>query len=238
VAQGDVTAGPSSEFDRFAESYEDALSQGLRFSGESSDFFADGRIRVLEAHLRRLGHQPVSSVLDFGCGNGSTAPLLARLDGVKRVVGVDTSTGLLDLARETHASPSVEFMETARLEAASFDVAYCNGVFHHIPHAARPAAVASVWSSLRPGGLFAFCENNPWNPGTRIVMRSIPFDRDADTLSPPQARRLLQAAGFRVLATSFMFFFPRPLHALRRWEARLARVPLGAQYMMLVRRPD
>jgi hypothetical protein len=79
-------------------------------------------------------------------------------------------------------------------------------------------------------------ENNPWNPGTRLVMRRIPFDRDAKTLSAPCARRLLDAAGFDIMSTDFLFLFPRPLAVLRPLEARLTHLPAGAQYMVLCRK--
>ena len=65
------------------------------------------------------------------------------------------------------------------------DLAFCNGVFHHIPPEQRARAIAYVYRCLRPGGLFALWENNPWNPGTRLVMSRIPFDRDALPLSAP-----------------------------------------------------
>ena len=67
------------------------------------------------------------------------------------------------------------------------NLAYCNGVFHHIPLVERSAAVACVNRALRAGGLFALWENNPWNPGTRYVMAHCDFDRDAITLTPPGA---------------------------------------------------
>jgi len=57
----------------------------------------------------------------------------------------------------------------------------------------------NILGALKPGGLFAFWENNPWNPGTRIVMSRIPFDRDAEIISPPAAKRLLRRAGFSIL---------------------------------------
>ena len=95
----------------------------------------------------------------------------------------------------------------------------------------------SVFRRLRPGGLFALWENNPWNPGTRYVMSRIPFDRDAVPLAPPEARRLVRACGFEVLRTDFLFLFPRALRLMRPLEARLSRLPLGAQYQVLCRRP-
>ena len=68
------------------------------------------------------------------------------------------------------------------------------------------AAIDYVLRSLRPGGLFAFWENNPWNPGTRYVMSRIPFDRDAITLSPLEARQLLRVGGFEILRTDFLVY--------------------------------
>ena len=93
--------------------------------------------------------------------------------------------------------------------SGQFEVAYCNSVFHHVEPEQRLDALGYVHRSLSEGGHFAFWENNPWNPGTCLVMRRIPFDRDAKRLSPPHARRLLSRAGFDVLRTDFLFFFPR-----------------------------
>jgi SAM-dependent methyltransferase len=117
------------------------------------------------------------------------------------------------------------------------DLAYCNGVFHHIPLEHREAAVCFVYRSLRPGGLFAFWENNPWNPGARYVMAHCAFDRDAIPLNPVEARRLLRSEGFTVLRTDFLFVFPRVLRALRPVEQLICRLPIGAQYQVLCGKP-
>ncbi len=113
---------------------------------------------------------------------------------------------------------------------------YCNGVFHHIPPAQRAQTVNYIWHSLRPGGLFALWENNPWNPGTRYVMSKIPFDHDAITLVPPEARDLLRQGGFEIIRTDFLFLFPKPLKSLRWIEPWLRAMPLGGQYQVLCRK--
>src|SRR6059036_11455 len=60
--------------------------------------------------------------------------------------------------------------------------------------------------SLHDALPISFWENNPWNPGTRLVMSRIPFDRDAVPLSPPEVRRLVLTAGFRLeQAIRFLF---------------------------------
>src|SRR5207248_830247 len=96
--------------------------------------------------------------------------------------------------------------------------------------------LAYVHRALRPGGLFALWENNPWNPGTRYVMRRIPFDRDAIVLSAREVRHLVEQSGFEVLRTDFLFIFPRALRWFRFLERPLSAWPLGAQYQVLCRR--
>jgi SAM-dependent methyltransferase len=106
-----------------------------------------------------------------------------------------------------------------------------NGVFHHIEPPERPAAVRAIFKSLAPGGHFALFENNPWNPGTRMVMRRIPFDRDAVTLSHLETRTLLRQGGFKISgSTRFLFYFPRFIRFMRIIEPALTGLPLGAQY--------
>jgi SAM-dependent methyltransferase len=229
---------PGPLFDRFADEYDAALERGLALTGEGRDYYARERVAWLRRCLARADAAP-RSVLDYGCGTGDTVPLLADLPGVERVTGVDVSAASLARARERHARPEWVFVPLATsppLPGEPFDLIYTNGVFHHIPPAERPAAVAWLAARLRPGGWLAFWENNPWNPGTRWIMRRVPFDADAQPLSAPTARRLLRAGGFRVIRADFRFVFPRALRPLRRWEPALARLPLGGQYQVLARR--
>ena len=175
-------------------------------------------------------------MLDYGCGTGSTVPLLLELPGVQRVIATDASDALLETATREHLNDRVSFVPLSASLSGVADLAYCNGVFHHIPPARRAGAVAFVVRALRPGGLFAFWENNPWNPGTRMIMRRIPFDRDAVMLTPAAARRLLIDGGLEVVGTDFRFYFPAPLRRLRPLEPHLRRLPLGAQYLVLARK--
>src|SRR5262249_6936636 len=223
------------DFDRYAASYDATLSQALAVSGENKEYFARGRIGFLGQCLDRLAVQ-VRSVLDFGCGIGSGTGLLAEMLGPVTVLGVDVSARSIDQAR--HAHPGLRFTTLAEyVPTGELDLAFCNGVFHHIPPTERLRAVDVVFRSLRPGGLFAFWENNPWNPGTRYVMARLEFDRDAVPIAAPEARRLLSAGRVTVVQTDFLFVFPRVLPALRPYEPRLSGWPLGAQYQVLGEKP-
>ena len=224
-------------FDAYAAEYDAALQQGLSVSGEAKEYFARGRINWLAQGLARLGEAP-QSILDFGCGTGTSSRLFREIFPPAEVLGVDVSAKSLELARQLHADLRIKFASLAEYRPEErFHLAFCNGVFHHIPLRERPGAVDFIFRSLRPGGVLAFWENYPWNPGTRLVMKRIPFDRDALPLSPLAASRLLRAGGFQRVQTDFLFIFPRILKGLRGLEPLLSRLPLGAQYQVLCRKP-
>jgi ubiquinone/menaquinone biosynthesis C-methylase UbiE len=123
-----------------------------------------GRDERVFVHLpleRRLleGLRPGGSVLDLGCGDGSHMELLSSTGG--RVIGMDVSLDLLDLAR---AIAPVVTAAGERLPFAdgSFDLVYLSHVLHH---AWDPRAVLrEIRRVLVPGGalmLIETCEDSP-----------------------------------------------------------------------------
>jgi len=157
---------PPSEFDAYATDYDRALDQGISVSGEHKEYFAQGRVDWLAARLAKLNFQ-ATRILDFGCGTGTGARVLAEKFAGAKVLGVDISGSSLDTGRKLHGAVGVRFQLIGDYQpAGEMDLVFCNGVFHHIPLAERAGAVNTVRQALKPGGLFAFWENNPWNPGT------------------------------------------------------------------------
>jgi SAM-dependent methyltransferase len=217
----------------FSHEYDQMLNEGLKLSGEDKEYFVAGRLMELKKRLP-AGFSP-SRILDFGCGTGGTSTALKLMFPDAEIVGVDASQAALAAARRLNAGEGLSFHDLADLKPdASFDLCYVNGVFHHIEPERRAEALALILGSLKAGGYLALFENNPWNPGTRLVMSRIPFDRDAKTFSIPQARRMLAAAGFDIASEGNFFYFPRMLSFLRFSEPALSFfLPLGAQYLVL-----
>ena len=145
---------------------------------------------------------------------------------VTRLVGIDVSSRSIEVAQAQHGRAETTFQVVDEFSPrADIDLVITNGVFHHIPPDQRPAALQLILATLRPGGVFAFWENNPWNPGTRYVMSRIPFDRDAITISVPEARKLLSGHGFAIERIDTLFYFPRllaPLADLRTLVVKAA----------------
>ncbi|HEY8794311.1 MAG TPA: class I SAM-dependent methyltransferase [Gemmatimonadaceae bacterium] len=225
----------NSDFDIYAQNYDEALALGLSFTGETKDYYAAGRVAWLAKRLAARKHA-VRTVMDFGCGTGSGVPYLFDGLGARLVHGVDVSAASLETAREMHTRDGATFAMIEERIGATFDLAFCNGVFHHIPVAERHGAAAYVHDALLRGGMFALWENNPWNLGTRYIMSRVPFDRDAIMMSPPETRRLLRDAGFDIVRTDYLFIFPHLLRALRPLERALSPFPLGGQYLVLARK--
>jgi SAM-dependent methyltransferase len=221
------------EMFELGSSYDEMLQKGIDLSGESKDYFIDGRIAHLRERLR--GGPPVTSILDFACGVGDASTKLADAFGASEVVGVDVAAGAVDEARRRIDDSRVRFSLLSDLpETARFDLCYVNGAYHHIPPPQRDSVTRRIHGLLREGGTFALFENNPWSIPARLVMRRIPFDRDAIMVRPSTARRLLRDAGFATSSrTSYLFVFPRMLEPLRRIEDSLQRFPIGAQYLVV-----
>jgi SAM-dependent methyltransferase len=223
-------------FDQYAASYEETLSTALAPSGEGREYFSEGRVAWLARCLREAKVTP-RTLFDFGCGNGATTPLLLAALKAESAIGIDVSAKSLEIARKRYATAQIKYEFIGEFQpTGQADIAYCNGVFHHISPAQRREALALVSGALRAGGLFSFWENNPWSLATRYVMSRCAFDCNAITLTPPEARRLLRSGGFEILRTDFRFIFPRVLRALRKIEDIVHRLPLGSQYQILCRK--
>ena len=233
-----MTRTPNTDpaFDHYAASYDEDLNYALAVTGAEKDFFAQNRIAWLAGCLHSLSERPQNG-MDYGCGNGSSSPLLLSTLGLDAVVGVDVSPAIIAKARESYEATNIRFSTvTEPLPSGDLDLVYCNGVFHHIDNPGRVEALQYVSRALRVGGLFSLWENNPWNPATRYIMSRCAFDEDAQMLNVVQTKRLLQRCGFTIVRVDFLFIFPEFLKALRPLERWVSSLPIGGQYQVLARK--
>lgn len=227
-------------FDASAAVYAEQLEKGISLSGESADYFVEGRVRFLAGYLEHQMPLHGLQVLDFGCGVGNACGALRDQLRAQRVTGIDCSTKSIDIAQRRYVD-SLAYdwtVDGQSIAKASMDVVYASGVFHHIEPEQRQAELENIFGWLKPGGYLALFENNPWNLGTKWVMSRIAFDADAQCLTPVETRKRLVAAGFEVHETRSLFYFPRFLSFLRPLEGLLSPIPLGAQYVVMAKRPQ
>jgi SAM-dependent methyltransferase len=221
-------------FDKSAE-YDEMLNKGISLSGEDKYFFIHGRFADLANNIPP--GKKINRVLDFGCGVGDATVLLKKYFPGASITGNDTAPEALKYAREKNSDGgTIQYIEIKDFAIKNeFDLCFVNGVFHHIPLEQRAGAMKMIYDALKPGGLFCLYENNPLNPGTKMVMSRIPFDKDAITIVPSGARRMLLEAGFKIkIKPRFLFYFPKALGLFRPLEKLFVHIPLGAQYYFLV----
>ncbi len=182
---------------------------------------------VVEAMLEYgLREHPVVDALDLCCGTGAVlSRLRPRVTG--RLVGIDLSAGMLCQARErlrgVERGDAVELVHgdvCALAYEQSFDAVTCAGAFGHFLPEQLDALVAGVFRALRPGGRFVAVTSvapevlsarwwalHGFDAAMRArnVVWSPPFVMYYATFLWPEARGVLERAGFRVKCIDGVF---------------------------------
>ncbi len=152
--------------------------------------------RLAAAIAERVPLTSEWTALDFGCGTGLVTVELAPRVG--RIVGLDSSQGMIDVLRQkTEALGLVNLtvergeLETAPLPLGGFDLIVSAMAMHHVR---ETAAVLKRFSSLlRPGGFLAVAdldaEDGSFHSGSTEPVPHNGFARE--TLGA-----LVEAAGF------------------------------------------
>ena len=224
-------------FDEYADKYEDTVNAGLKASGESVEFFAQLKARLVAMHLRDVGARAPERLLDFGCGTGlSTRTLMSELDAGCQCTGLDVSGDSIERAREQDSSGRSTYVYhpggDLPFADGTFDVAFSACVFHHIERDEHVRWLREIRRVLRPDGLFFLFEHNPRNPLTVRSVKACPFDEGVVLLDSRYARDAMRQATLQPRDLRYYFFFPQALRALRPLERRMGWLPLGAQYYL------
>lgn len=220
------------EFDKFAKEYDRVLAESIPDELNEDAYFAEYKIALM---AKRLEGRHVDRILDYGCGAGRSLPFLHKYFPGSDIWGFDVSPESLAVASQ-RSPQSILFSDWSSVRGTSFDAIVAANVFHHVPVADRPDALASCRGALGPEGQMFLFEHNPYNPVTRWIFERCPFDSDAEMISLPAALKLAGGAGFRTHRHAYTLFFPKPLAFLRRMEPWLERLPLGAQYYVQMAR--
>jgi len=157
-----------------------AADRAARFADLSALRFRDADYLDHEPWIRPafdlLGDVAGRRVLDYGCGHGMAAVVLARHGA--GVTGIDLSAGYVAEAQRRAAANEVEVdfrqadAERLPFPDRSFDAIWGCAILHHLD---LERAGAELRRALRPGGVAVFCE--PWgeNPLVQFARRFLPY---------------------------------------------------------------
>jgi SAM-dependent methyltransferase len=134
------------------------------------------------AYIPFAGVRSKDRVLDVGAGTGSLALTLEAIAGVKEVVGVDPSEGLIAFAKRNAGAGRTRFeigdAQALEFDDASFDRTMSLLVLNFVPDHER--AIAEMRRVTRPGGGVSACV---WDYGDGMRMLRFFWD-EAVALDP------------------------------------------------------
>ena len=138
------------------------MTKPTRFWDRIAENYAKKPVADEAAYQKKLqvtrGYfRPDMTVLEFGCGTGTTA--IAQAPYVKHIHATDISAKMLEIARRKAAAAKVKNISFAQatlddLDDAdeSYDAVMGHSILHLLED--RDAAIAKVHRLLRPGGVF------------------------------------------------------------------------------------
>ena len=177
--------------------------------------FYDPVVALLRERLWRgllamyVAPQPGDVIIDVGCGTGSTALLLSRVEPRARVVGVDPDPDVLTAARRkagpVGVAPHWQVGMGDELEeilgAGSASTAVSSLVLHQWPVAMKRAILASMYAVLLPGGKLVIADYGLQRTRLmRLAFRTVQLADGRENTQPNAdgvLPRLMSEAGFR-----------------------------------------
>lgn len=224
------------EFDKFADEYQNIHSQNIKLSGENPEFFSEYKVIDLKTIAKQFRLPEKPTILDFGCGVGSSIGMMYKHFPMANIYGVDVSEKSIAIAQQ-------RFSEVAHIQvydgkilpfaAETFDIVFAACVFHHIPQSSYQMIFQEIHRVLKPQGVFVIFEHNPLNPLTIHAVNTCPFDENAVLIRSNHLKQMLTEKYFSSVRHAYRIFFPNVLAGLRPLEKYLTWFPLGAQYYVV-----
>jgi trans-aconitate methyltransferase len=135
---------------------------GMHFQWDAGEYekHSSGQFKWALELIEKLQLTGGESIIDLGCGDGKVTAELAGRVPVGRVLGIDSSPSMIDLARQkfpSHRYPNLHFacLDFRELESKKeFDLAFSNAALHWVKDQRR--VLIRVAQALRAGGRLLF----------------------------------------------------------------------------------
>jgi SAM-dependent methyltransferase len=223
-------------FNELSASYEELLRHPIRdlFTSGGTFFHRRKAELILDYFRRHAVDTSRLAYLDLGCGKGELVACLRS--HFVRIAGCDVSAEMMKGIEGVETRVQNDAQEIP-FPDSTFDLVTAVCVYHHVPPENRLALSSEVVRVLKPGGVFAVVEHNPFNPVTRLIVSRTPVDADAILLRPRETRHLMRDASLAVHEQEFFLYLPVGVYRrIPGIERMLRGVPLGGQYAVFARK--
>lgn len=151
--------------------------------------FEDHRTRPAINLLARVENEVARAVVDLGCGPGNSTELLADRYGAEAVIGLDSSSTMIEAAKKR--LPACSFLEVDLSSWAPEkpqDILFANAVLQWLPD--HENLLPRLMSYLDHGGTLAVQMPDNLDEHTHVSMRAAATDaRWAERLAPANSER-------------------------------------------------
>lgn len=219
-------------FDDYSTSYNYELGNNLNripLQGDIS-FFAMHKIEILAGNFSK---DESYNILDFGCGIGRNIQYLFDYFPKSNVYGTDISLECLNYARKMY--PSAYFFIADNIPDVKFDIILVADVLHHVNDSEINGLIDKISSLRSANSSIVVFEQNPYNPITRYLVKTCPFDKNARLLTLTKTQKIFFSHGLKMINSGYCFFFPSSCKKLYSIENKISRIPMGGKYYAIFR---
>jgi len=225
-----MTEDQKNYFDDYADNYSKLVDDQAGIFAQGHDYFSWHKTEILKRVWGAERPGPFK-ILEFGCGIGLNLPHIKNGFPNSEIYATDISEKSLTTVQKT--IKNVICLPDSDLGGMQFDLILIACVFHHIVPDERDAVFERLSQLLTPQGMICVVEHNPYNPVTRHMVNTCPFDEDAILLTMNETKkRIARNQHLKLSKSAYCLFFPEKLKALNRIEFMVGSVPLGGQYFV------
>lgn len=237
----------TTEFDNYAKDYEYGFDNPIKkLLGSKPDDFFNTKINWLNNFIKKVPYleNKKIEILDFGCGTGLFLKQLKNLNLNANLSGVEISVKMLEAAKKNLGPDFYNRLyllpdDLQKITHQKYDLIILSSVLHHIDVNQRTKTFYNLSELLNPKGFLIIFEHNPLNPITKLVVKNTKIDKNAILLKPQEIVEYFTKTGqFDFFKLEYIMFFPPRLNTkiTTTLEKKLARIPFGAQYVIVGRK--
>jgi 2-polyprenyl-3-methyl-5-hydroxy-6-metoxy-1,4-benzoquinol methylase len=220
------------EFDLLSDDYEKTLKKSFPALLEEVSYFTSYKIKLIYDLNKKKKN---INILDFGCGAGSSLKIIPEYFKFSEFWGYDVSKKFINKIKKQNK----KFKLTSNLKkipTKKFDLILISNVLHHVDKKNHCKILSYCRKFLNDSGVLYIFEHNPINPLTNYVFKNTPIDKNAEMIHSKKLISNALKAKLKIINLKYTLFFPKQLFFLRFLEKFLSWLPLGAQYLLILRK--
>jgi len=226
------TNNQNTEFDKYSEKYKKLLKGSFPKFFQNIDYYSEYKVNEVFNHRKKIKTQ---TILDFGCGVGLSLKYFSKYFSNLELWGYDNSS--LSLKEIENENGSINLTSNLdNIPRNHFDAIFIANVFHHINETEHEKTLNDLKRFLKPDGLIYIFEHNKLNPVTKIIFSMSDLDKNAKMVPIKKFYELSYKCEMQIVLKKYTLFFPKQLSFLKIFEKLLNWMPLGMQYLIVIKK--